>query len=214
MARARRSKPTNGFPSKPLVGVQAARVQEIMLLMASGQWAGKITEIGLARKWDLSLAYVQDLADSASANLQITLTPTFQEQLRARLFHSTQALTSKLSQYVLDDDMHGDVYWQGSHDGTHWADIPEDRTADYKNVRRRGGVPFAALASMASTAFKGMEGVARLGGVELDPKYLAPSGGAGGESSPSKPTINLFYEGVTPPEKPGGDPPPAAPAAG
>lgn len=219
---ARRGKPNNGFPSKPLIGVQAERVQQIMLLMASGQWAGTITEIGLAREWDLSLGYVQDLAATASANIQIQLSPEFQSQLRARLFHATQAITATLSEYALDKHHHGehDRYEASDDGGRTWFEITrkkalEDEYRDAVKIRRVPCAPVGALPSLAQAAFKGMEGLARLAGVEMDPRYLAPGapGGEGGSGEPVRPQINVHYEGVTePPGKPEGGPPPAAPA--
>lgn len=215
---ARRSKPTYGFPSKPLIGVQAERVQEIMLLMASGQWSGKISEILLARKWNLSLAYVQDLASQASANLQITLTPEFQDQLRARLYHATQALTAKLSEYVLDDERHGehDRYEASADNGQTWFEIPrkaaldEDYRASVK-IRRVPCAPVGSLPSLAQAAFKGMEAIERL--AMSMPVPGGGSGGGGSDGGTGRPEIKIVYELPDPGPKAGDGAPPAAPAA-
>lgn len=195
MTRPRRSKPTNGFPSKDLVGVRAQRLMQIQALMASGQWRGKLTEIALAREWGLSLDYVAQLASDASAQLQVNLTTDFAASLRSRLLHATEAITGKLVEVMEDADRHGSYdRYEASEDGVHWFEVPRKKALEEEfqksvKVRRIPCTPLASLPSFAMAAFKGLEAVDRLASA-------IPASGGPGEAGggPSRPAINIIYD--------------------
>lgn len=216
--RPRRSRPEQGFPSKDLIGVRAERIRAIMGLMASSQWGGRLTEIALAREWNLSLDYVKELASDASAQIQLSVTTDFQATLRARLFASAEALTAKMAEVVMDDSRHGSYdRYEISEDGVRWYEVPRKEALspevrDAYKVRRIPCTPVASLPSFVQTAIRGHEAMARLAGVQMDPLPERDGEAARPGERPGI-TLNVHYQGVAAPEPEGGDgPPPAAPA--
>lgn len=166
--KPRRSRPEQGFPSKDLIGIRAQRIRAIMGLMATGQWAGKLTEIALAREWDLSLDYVMGLASQASAQLQLTVTTDFATTLRSRMLASTEAAKAKLAEILHDESRHGSYdRYEASEDGETWHEVPrktaleEEFRASHK-IRRIPCAPVSALPQFVQTMIRADEAVDRI----------------------------------------------------
>lgn len=209
--RPRRSRPEQGFPSKDLIGVRAQRIRAIMALMATGQWGGKITEIALAREWDLSLDYVGELASLASAQIQLSVTTDFAATLRARMLHSTEAAKAKLAEIVNDDSRHGSYdRYEGSEDGITWHEVPR-KTAlddDYRQahkVRRIPCTPVASLPAFVQTMIRADEAIDRV------LSALPVDGVGGGNGTGGGVTVQVTYELRDGDPKPGEVAPPAGP---